>query len=81
MRIAVVFDPDPSLGTDPRDLAEQPRRLGEFIDGNAVDVLLVWREYGDAFPGGSRSHVLSSGAWENLHGKQIRKVLTQLGSL
>lgn len=65
MRVAVVFDPDPSLGPDPLDEAKQPRRIGEFI-GPDQDALLVWREYGDAFEDGCRTHVIGQGIWENV---------------
>lgn len=69
MRIAIVFDPDPDLGPDPLDHAKAPRRLGEFIDDN-VDAFIAWREWGDQFDGGYRTHFIGQGIWENLSDDQ-----------
>ena len=81
MNLAVVFDPDPSLGTDPLDSKNQPRRLGEWWDSSKVDVFLVVREFGEQFDDGARTHVYSSGAWENIQSKAIKKILGKLGDL
>jgi len=82
MLIALVFEPDSSLGTDPLDSAQLPRRLGEWFDtASGIDTFLVVREYSDAFKGGSRTHVWSSGAWENVQRKAIKKILGKLGDL
>ena len=80
MRVALVFDPDPSLGSDPLDEAEQPRRLGEFIDSDQ-DALLVWREYGEAFEDGYRTHVIGQGIWESVTLDQMERALTVIGRL
>jgi hypothetical protein len=66
VKLAVVFEPDPDLGYDPLDKAKQPRRLGLFLDSATTDVLLVYREYGEAFEDGYRTHIFSSGIWENV---------------
>lgn len=82
MKLAIVFDTDPELGSDPLDVHEQPRRLGEFYDtAEGIDTLVVVREYGDEFDGGARTVVFSSGAWENVGPKSIRKILKRLGEL
>jgi hypothetical protein len=78
MKVAVVFEPDPDLGSDPLDEAKQPRRLGEFLDSDRVDVLLIYREVGEQFEGGSRTNILSSGIWENLTVEQIDQALAPL---
>jgi hypothetical protein len=66
VKIAVVFEPDPDLGVDPLDEAKQLRRQGLFIDSDKTDTLLVFREYGEEFEGGNRTHIFSSGIWENV---------------
>ena len=81
MKVALVFDPDPDLGPDPLDDAHQPRRLGEFYDSERHDVFLMVREFGEQFEGGARTHVYSSGAWENVSSKAIKKVIRKLGDL
>jgi hypothetical protein len=78
MKVAVVFEPDPDLGSDPLDEAKQPRRLGEFLDSEKVDVLLIYRDVGEQFDGGFRTHILSSGIWENLTRQQISEALAPL---
>ena len=65
MKVAIVFDPDSALGPDPLDEAQEPRRQGWFI-GDAEDAIVIHREWGEQFEGGSRTHVFSQGAWENV---------------
>lgn len=73
--IAVVFAP--ALEPDPKDSAQMPRRLGELIpDGS--DFVLIWREWGEQFEDGKRTHVLSSGAWENITRDQITGALASI---
>ena len=74
MQVAIVFEPLPELGPDPRDEAKMPRRLGEFIDDDK-DCFVVWREYGEQFEDGWRDHVVGQGIWENLTVDQIDQVL------
>lgn len=81
MKLAVVFEPDASLGTDPKDKHDTPRKLGEFLDTDDVDVLLIWREYGDQFDGGSRTHTIPTGVWEHITTDQVTDVLDRLGDL
>lgn len=82
MKVALVFDPDDSLGPDPLDDKAQPRRLGEWWDtDDSIDLLLVVREYGDQFDGGSRIHIYPAGAWEHVTPKGLRKILDRLGAL
>lgn len=61
----IVFDVNPDLGTDPLDEVGQPRREGVVI-GPDQDAIVIWREWGDQFEGGSRTHVVGQGAWENV---------------
>jgi hypothetical protein len=70
VKVAIVFEPDPDLGPDPEDEAKQPRRLGEFLDSDKLDVFVAWREIGEQFEGGSRTHFVGSGVWENLSEEQ-----------
>lgn len=78
--VAVVYAPQPELGPDPLDAtAHTPRRLGDVIT-EREDMLLVWREWGEQFDGGSRTHVVSTGAWANVTHDQIVTTLDTLGS-
>ena len=74
MKVAIVFEPDEDLGPDPMDDAKAPRRLGEFLDSDKLDVLVAWREVGEQFEGGSRTHYISSGIWENLSEEQYDQI-------
>lgn len=77
MKVAIVFSP--SIEPDPLDAHAQERSLGEFIDTDkGIDVLLVWREWGEQFEGGSRTHVISSGTWENITPEQVDATLDAL---
>lgn len=80
MKVAIVYEPDPDLGPDPLDEANKPRRLGEFIDSDKTDVLLMYREYGDEFEDGFRTHILPSGIWENLTSEQIEDALAAINT-
>lgn len=42
-----------------------PRREGVVISPTE-DCIVIWREWGEQFDGGSRTHCVSQGAWENL---------------
>lgn len=79
MNIAIVFDPDPGLGPDPLDHAEAPRSVGQFIPSGS-DAFVVWREWGDAFQGGYRDHVVGMGIWENLTSQQVGAALAAIES-
>lgn len=63
--IAVVFEPDASLGHDPMDEAKMDRRQGVLINGNE-DFLLIHRQWDERFTNGSRMSVWSGGAWESM---------------
>jgi len=76
--VAIVYEPDPDLGPDPLDEAKQPRRLGELLDMDRQDVLVVWREYGDQFVDGVRTHIVSSGSWENITDEQRDQIIAWL---
>jgi hypothetical protein len=78
MKIAIVFEPDASLGVDPLDPHESPRRQGVFLDSDKLDILLVWREMGEQFEDGSLTHVVSSGVWENITDQQRDQVIAWL---
>lgn len=80
MRVAIVFDPDPSLGFDPLDSLEKPRRLGELLDDKA-DVLVAWREYDDALEDGYRTHVIGQGIWENVTLEQLDAAFAAFAAL
>lgn len=81
MKVAIVFEPDPDLGPDPLDTtAKKDRRIGEFLDSDDVDVLVIWREVGDEFEGGFRTHVAGAGIWEHLTGEQIEEALGAINS-
>ena len=62
--LLMVFEPDETLGTDPLDHADEPRRQGWAINMAQEDFVLVHREWGDQFEGGSRTHVWKGGMWE-----------------
>lgn len=79
VKVSIVFEPDPDLGPDPEDEAQSPRRLGEFIDSDKTDVLLMWREYGEQFEDGNRTHIISTGVWENITADQMDDILERLG--
>lgn len=74
MKVAIVFDPDADLGPDPRDEHQAVRRLGEFLDSDKLDILVAWREIGEQFEGGSLTHFVGSGIWENLSEEQYSQL-------
>lgn len=76
MNVAIVFEPDTDT-TDPDDPSEQPLRRGEFI-GAGSDAFVVWREWGEQFTDGYRTHVVGMGIWENLTPDQIADALDAL---
>lgn len=80
MKVAIVFEPDLDLGTDPLDEHNTPRRLGEFLDSDRMDVLVAWREWGDQFEDGFRTHFVGSGIWENLTEEQYDDLLGLLNN-
>lgn len=81
MKVAVVFDPDPSLGYDPEDVHQRPRRLGEFWDTDNLDMLLLVRQYGDKFEDGSETQVFATGIWENVDLAAVREAVDRLSEL
>lgn len=80
MKVAIVFEPDPDLGPDPLDEAKTPRRLGDFIDSEKTDVLLMYRQYSDELEDGYRTVILSSGVWENIDEDAIEDALAAINS-
>lgn len=80
MTIAIVFAPDPDLGTDPRDAHGEPRRQGMVIPPGA-DVIVVYREWGDEFVGGSRTSVISDGQWEHIGIENVAAAINGLDDL
>jgi len=74
MVVAMVFEPDPDLGPDPLDHAMEPRRQGWVFSG-LDDCIVIHREWGEQFDGGSRTHVWKGGAWENLPLDEIVRLL------
>jgi len=76
VKVSIVFEPDEDLGPDPLDdTAKSPRRLGEFLDSDKLDIFVAWREVGEQFEGGSRIHFVGSGIWENMDDEQYDQVL------
>jgi hypothetical protein len=61
MKVAVIFDP--SEPADPLDPQARERSIGEFIDGDRTDLLLVRRTYTDDK---LVSHAVGTGIFENL---------------
>lgn len=78
MKVSLVFDPDPTLGSDPNDPHHRPYRLGEFFDSDKVEMLLVVRQYGDEFDGGMETQIWSSGIWENVSIDQVEDALATI---
>jgi len=81
VKVAVVFDPSPEIGPDPDDPHKRDRRLGEFWDSDKLDMLLVVRQYGDEFEGGSETQVFASGIWENIDLERVEEAIDHLGEL
>lgn len=81
MKITLVFDPDPDLGSDPNDPHQRPYQLGEFFDSDKCDVMLLVRQWDEKFQDGSETQVFSSGTWENVEPSQIEEILDQLGTV
>ena len=81
MKLAIVFEPDDSLGYDPLDDAKEARRLGIFIDSDKEDVILIHRRYGDQYEGGNRTDIYSSGIWENVTLDQMEAAIGHLEEL
>lgn len=77
MKVAIVFDPLPDIGPDPNDEHQSPRRLGEFVGDNS-DCLVIYREWGDQFEDGYRTHILAQGIYENIPDDQWEAVLAEL---
>ncbi len=80
MKVAIVYEPDPELGPDPLDEAKLPRRLGDFIDSEKTDVLVVWREYGERFEDGVRTHIVAAGVWENVTEEQFDEAMAAINA-
>lgn len=80
MKVAIVFEPDPDLGFDPLDQHQSVRRQGEFLDSERLDIFIAWREVGDQFEGGSRTHFIGAGIWENLSESQHEQLFAWLHS-
>lgn len=73
-----MFGPDESCGPDPLDTAKTPRSHYDFIGDNG-DVLVIWREYGEQFEGGNRTHVAGQGIFENIgNAKKIGRAIERL---
>jgi hypothetical protein len=81
VKISLVFEPDPDLGTDPLDEAKDLRSQGIFIDSDKEDVLLMHRRYGEQYEGGNRTDIYASGIWENLDIDQVSEALDRLQEL
>lgn len=77
MDVLVVYAPDPDLGPDPLDDKARPRRLGDRLP-SGMDKLIIWREWGVEFDGGSRTHVIGDGSWSHLTSDQIVDALSAI---
>lgn len=71
----IVYDPDPDLGPDPLDEAKRPRRIGEFLDLDRMDVIIIWREWDEAFVDGARTSMVTSGMWEHVSIETVMSAL------
>lgn len=69
-----MFEPDEAV----LDGDGHPTMRGAWIDTRHDDMLLVWREYGEQFDGGMRTHVVSAGAFEHITHAQIVSLLAHL---
>ena len=78
MKVSLVFDPDPDLGPDPLDPAQEARRQGVFIDSEHEDVLVIHRKWGTQYEGHQRTEVYASGVWENLDAGAVVEALDTL---
>ena len=77
--VSMVFEPDPGLGPDPLDVtAQEPRRLGHVFTGSD-DFVVIHREWGEQFEGGSRTHLWKNGIWEHLELDDIVRLLEGQG--
>lgn len=76
MNIAIVFEPDTTT-PDPDDPSGEPLQRGAFV-GSGTDAFVVWREWGEQFTDGYRTHVMGTGIWENLTPDQIESALASL---
>ncbi len=79
MKVAIVFDGDPET---PDPDAGHPEGIvrGEFLPAD-TDVLIVWREWGEQFEGGSRIHFVGGGSWEHIGMKAAKRIEKALGAL
>jgi hypothetical protein len=81
VKVSIVFPPSPQLGPDPLDTtARKDRRIGEFLDGDKLDVLVIWREVGEEYEGGQRTQIASAGIWSRLTASQIETALEAIYS-
>jgi len=78
--VAVVYEPNVNLGPDPLDSVQVARRLGDLITPG-TDLLLIWREWGEEYPGGSRTHVVGDGIWQNVMLDRIAEAIEGLSDL
>lgn len=73
MRVILLFRADPDLPDPSRgrpDGAQTYESMGENDD-----VLVLWREWGEAFVGGYRDHIFSQGVFENMTDDERRVVI------
>lgn len=76
MRVVILFEPDEDC-VDPKDRAKIPRRHYDEVPRSG-DVIVMWREYGEAFRDGSRTHYVGSGIFEHVREKDLDKAIAKL---
>lgn len=72
----MLFSEDPEM-PDPERGHPDGVQAYEFLPED-TDCFVVWREWGEAFEGGYRSHIISQGIWENLTVEQIDEAIAAI---
>lgn len=65
---------------DPHDYGPHYRGA-DFIDGDRVDTLFIYRELGEQFEGGERYHVLGTGTMAHITVEQAAEAFDSLMKL
>lgn len=79
MKVLILFEPDETC-VDPKDGALVGRKHYEMVQPSQ-DAIVMWREYGDAFEGGYRTHIVGNGVFENVTIDNGLAALEELGVL
>jgi hypothetical protein len=68
MRVIMLFQPDPEEPDPARGHPEGGQHYEFLPEGD--DIVVVWREWGEQFQDGKRTHIWGQGVWENLTDEQ-----------